>query len=177
MERDKALLAVLPLSQTLSGLSLPQPLEQTFPLESTLGGGMCLPQDTEAGEGLHCEPCLAKSHGEALGYSDGVAAQGKRVHFPHPREAGQPVLDSLGAHSGGGNWRAKLLHKSLQGDSPQPRKALEARDRNSAESGPRPEPWLEAGPVQPPRLLSGLPLTWKHQDCPMGSPPGIPGDR
>lgn len=82
----KPYLAGLPLSQVPSQLRLPQ----TFPLEST-PGSRNVPQDTEAEESRHCEPCLAKSHGEALGYSDGVAAPGERVHFPHPREAGQPA--------------------------------------------------------------------------------------
>jgi hypothetical protein len=104
----KPYLAGLPLSQAPSGLRLPQPLEQTFPLECTRGSWN-VPQDTEAGKGLHCEPCLAKSHREALGYSDGVAAQGERVPFPHRREAGQPVLHSLRTHSG----RRKLESKTL----------------------------------------------------------------
>lgn len=174
----KPYLAGLPLSQALSGRRLPQPLGQTFPLESTPGGGN-VPQDTEAGEGRHCEPCLAKSHGEALGYSDGVAAPGERVHFPHPREAGRPVLHSLGAHSGGGNWRAKLLQKSLQGDPPQPRKALEARDKLSRI---RPKartlagcwgcPATQTPECSPPDLETpGLPYGVSI------SPPGVPGNR
>lgn len=85
----KPYLPGLPLSLVASGPRLPQPLGWAFSLESTLGSWN-VPQDTEAGRGLHCEPCLAKSHREALGYSAGVAAQGERVHFPHHREAGQP---------------------------------------------------------------------------------------
>lgn len=81
MERDKALSSRLPLSLELSGLRVPQPLAQTFPLESTLGSWN-VSQAREARKGLHCEPCLAKSHGEALGYSDGVAAQGKGCTSP-----------------------------------------------------------------------------------------------
>lgn len=74
-----------------SGPRLPQSSGWAFSPESTLGSWN-VPQDTEAGRGLHCEPCLAKGHREALGYAARVAAQGERVHFPHHREAGQPGL-------------------------------------------------------------------------------------
>lgn len=141
----------LPLSLVASGPRLSQPLGWAFSLESTLGSWN-VPQDMETGRGLHCEPCLAKSHREALGYSAGVAAQGERVHFPHHREAGQPGRP-------GTAWEPMAEEETgeqKQGDSRSPgrlwKQGIEIL-QNQAQ-GQSPGWQLAAGPIPPLGLLS-----------------------